>query len=67
MVMTQLVEGEIVHVPREIVSYKVRGGSITNGQSGRKRQEMQAVVDSLRGKILPSLQVAESPLNWATP
>ena len=62
MVMTQLVEGEIVHVPREIVSYKVRGGSITNGQSGRKRQEMQAVVDSLRGKILPSLQATGIPL-----
>ena len=56
MVMTGLDSDAIVSVPEDIVSYKVRSGSITNGASDRKRTEMEAVVDSLRNKIIPVLR-----------
>lgn len=56
MVMTGLDSDAIVYVPEDIVSYKVRSGSITNGASDHKRAEMEAVVDSLRNKIIPVLR-----------
>lgn len=56
MVMTGLDSDAIVYVPEAIVSYKVRSGSITNGVANRKRAEMEAVVDSLRNKIIPVLR-----------
>lgn len=57
MVMTGLNSDAIVYVPEDIVSYKVRSGSITNGVANRKRNEMEAVVDSLRNKIIPVLRI----------
>lgn len=56
MVMTGLDSDAIVYVPEDIVSYKVRSGSITNGVANRKRDEMEAVIDSLRNKIIPVLR-----------
>ncbi len=56
MVMTGLNSDAIVYVPEDIVSYKVRSGSITNGVANRKQAEIEAVVDSLRNKILPVLR-----------
>ena len=56
MVMTGLDSDAIVYVPEDIVSYKVRSGSITNGVANRKRDEMEAVIDSLRSKIIPVLR-----------
>lgn len=56
MVMTGLDSDAIVYVPEDIVSYKVRSGSITNGVANHKRAEMEAVVDSLRNKIIPVLR-----------
>lgn len=56
MVMTSLDSDAIVYVPEDIVSYKVRSGSITNGVANRKRDEMEAVIDSLRNKIIPVLR-----------
>ena len=56
MVMTGLKSDAIVYVPEDIVSYKVRSGSITNGVANRKRDEMEAVIDSLRNKIIPVLR-----------
>lgn len=61
MVMTGLDSDAIVYVPEDIVSYKVRSGSITNGVANRKRDEMEAVIDSLRNKIIPVLRTKVFP------
>lgn len=53
MVLSSLTSDDITYVQKDIVDYKVRGGSITNGDYARRREQMNMVIDVLWNDILP--------------
>lgn len=52
MVLSSLTSDDIAYVQKDIVDYKVRGGSITNGDYARRREQMNMVIDVLWNDIL---------------
>lgn len=62
MVMTALDASEIAYIHNDIVAYKIRGNSITNGINAMRREQMMMVPMAIRDAIIPVLGMNDDDL-----